>query len=349
MRALASAAGLFVLILCGCESAQMNESACAGADWRALGYLDGRNSESDLKFDERRSQCSAFSIAADETAYRAGRDSGLAALCAPGEAFGFAEKGGIYRGGCPAGVERDFLAQYTAGRHIFRLRKAREEAASEESASSAVVDSHRRQIDQARRTLADSAATPKDIERATRTLRSSRDALPRAEAELSRSTYELGRADEALDRALATLSEFEGSDLFEWFYPPLVEAHLLARLSEDVVYCHDDTGDGAPECRLAGGPLLFSLPDAGVTAAEGPACFVGPGVARMRSRIGKPREETARWTQHYEIFAMTPDPARADRLRTARAPSGAFTASFQWAAGDARLTRMGCAGSGDQE
>lgn len=339
--------GAAAAALSACETVEMNEETCAGADWRALGYADGRNSESELKFAERRAQCSAFSIAADEASYRAGRDSGLAALCAPGEAFPFAESGGIYRGGCPAAVEQDFLTDYVTGRHIFRLREAREAAQSQLSSASTSLNSYRYSIETALRTLADTSAEPKALERAQRNLRSAREAIPRAEAELGRATYELGRADEALDRALATTAEFPRSDLFEFIFPPLVEAHLMARLSDDIVYCHDDTPAGAPECRLADGPLYFAAADAG--ADSGPACFVGPGLARTQNRSGRPRTESARWTQNYELFAMTPEPERPDRLRTARAPSGGFYASFQWSEGSVRLSDMGCAGRSPAE
>lgn len=116
-----------LLVLCalgmpGCLATGMSQTECLTADWRALGYQDGRNGATTGRFATRANQCIQFGEFADEALYTQGRQAGLTALCTPLGGLEFGRDGRGYQGVCPPHTEFAFLEAYEIGYEYHRLQ-----------------------------------------------------------------------------------------------------------------------------------------------------------------------------------------------------------------------------------
>jgi hypothetical protein len=111
--------------LAACETASIDQGACAKTDWYELGLADGRAGHPSERLVEHRKACAAAGVEPDEMRYLTGRRAGFAEYCQPDNAFRSGLAGNEYRGGCDAAFARNQQAAYrvyTATRAVERNR-----------------------------------------------------------------------------------------------------------------------------------------------------------------------------------------------------------------------------------
>lgn len=131
----------FIVLLAGCASG-MPVKECAGADWAALGLVDGKSGAPLRRFDERRDSCAAAGYSVDVAAYEAARREGLSAYCTATGGFTAGKAGAAYAGVCPKESEIEFLESFSLGEKLFRLTSAKEKAVAEYERAIADLDQH---------------------------------------------------------------------------------------------------------------------------------------------------------------------------------------------------------------
>jgi hypothetical protein len=102
----------------------MSEQACVTADWRTVGFEDGSLGRSEATIGRYRQQCSDHGVTPDLDSYRAGHAEGVRTYCRESNGFAIGHSGAAYQGVCPADLEREFLAEYNAGRRLHELESA---------------------------------------------------------------------------------------------------------------------------------------------------------------------------------------------------------------------------------
>jgi hypothetical protein len=114
--------GAVVYLVAGCSG--MSQQACVTADWRTVGFEDGTAGRSEGSIGRYRQQCSEHGVAPDLESYRAGHAEGVRVYCRESNGFVVGHAGATYQGVCPADLEREFLAEYNAGRRLHELESA---------------------------------------------------------------------------------------------------------------------------------------------------------------------------------------------------------------------------------
>ena len=107
----------FLITACG----SMSKTECLAVNWRALGYEDGARGMPADYMGRRNKACAKHGVAIDMDSYLGGRNEGLLTFCRPQNGFDFGARGGAYRGVCPRGLERPFLAAYQKGAFLHQL------------------------------------------------------------------------------------------------------------------------------------------------------------------------------------------------------------------------------------
>jgi len=110
---------LIPLLLGACTS--MSAQECSVLDWRSVGYEDGVAGLPGSHIAQYRKACAKHGVAADLSAYQAGREMGLREYCQPSNGFRVGERGESYQGVCPAALEHDFLGAYESGHKLYTL------------------------------------------------------------------------------------------------------------------------------------------------------------------------------------------------------------------------------------
>lgn len=195
---LAGVAVGLALLAASCET--MSPEACATADWRALGQVDGAAGAALSKYEARANDCARSGMQADFASYSAGREVGLRNFCQPGAGFRAGLDGYSYAGICPADLEPDFLFGYRDGARAYA---ARQDLSSAESAvSSARSERDRlqekiRAFDETLRrqnaTDAEKAEARNRKEEVQRDLRRAFDRIRDAESDRDRAGFALDR------------------------------------------------------------------------------------------------------------------------------------------------------------
>lgn len=324
------------LLLAACETTELSKKEClgadgVGADWASIGFEDGLQGELETRVHGHAARCAEFGAGVDVAAYTAGRADGIAALCNEQNGFDFAYRGDIYRGVCRAEKEAAFLTGYVGGRRVFFVKQGRDAASADYNAAVTSVDYHRNQIQQARRRINAADISEKDLKRARRNLRYSRDQLPFAERDVEAKAYELGRADEALESALAGIEDYKRTDAFAEVFERLYEAHAFARAQAGVSHCEDGDAPTAPQCVLAlGGFVRPNVDQDGrpIDASDRASiCVSGPGelVYFRRDVLRRDGPDTAMTVGYFDFYPL--DPARN---QPARDPAQQFNVTFNW-------------------
>lgn len=137
--------GLFALalavLIAGCAGG-MTRAECAGADWAALGFADGREGAPAKVADKRLDDCASDGFAVDRAAFAAGRAEGLKSYCTAAGGFDAGRLGGRYFGVCPASMEPEFLAGFEDGRRLYTLVLAEQEAERARKSTLDALDQH---------------------------------------------------------------------------------------------------------------------------------------------------------------------------------------------------------------
>lgn len=110
---------LLAALVQGCGT--MDKSECQSADWKTIGYEDGARGAMASRIGNHREACAKHSISPDLDAYRQGRAEGLRQYCRAANGYRLGEHGTGYAGVCPADLEPEFLAAYTAGKRIHEI------------------------------------------------------------------------------------------------------------------------------------------------------------------------------------------------------------------------------------
>ena len=112
---------LLSLALQGC--ATLSERECRDQDWYGIGADDGYDGAPASQIDAHREACAEFGIEPDAEQYEAGRRDGLVQYCTVTRGFETGRDGSQYRGGCPAGSDREFLRGYDLGRRFYAVEQ----------------------------------------------------------------------------------------------------------------------------------------------------------------------------------------------------------------------------------
>ena len=112
---------LLSLVLQGC--ATLSERECRDQDWYGIGADDGYDGAPASQIDEHRAACAEFGIEPDTQQYEAGRRDGLVQYCTVERGFDIGRDGAMYRGGCPAGSDREFLRGHDLGRRFYDVEE----------------------------------------------------------------------------------------------------------------------------------------------------------------------------------------------------------------------------------
>jgi len=111
---------LAAALLGGC--ATMSENECRTADWRDVGYRDGKAGYPRSRMAEHADACKKVGVTVDPQAYDTGRVRGLNQYCTPENGLDQGLHGGSYRNVCPPNFEPGFLRNYRAGREVYDQR-----------------------------------------------------------------------------------------------------------------------------------------------------------------------------------------------------------------------------------
>ena len=133
---------LALALLSGCATTP--ELACGDANWHAAGFADGAQGQDLEQLNTRRKSCGVFSP--DVSAYKEGRQEGLAEYCTLSNGVRAGKEGEPYSGVCPSSLEYYFLTGYRLGREIFvlsdNMEENQEKIASLEASIADVTDDH---------------------------------------------------------------------------------------------------------------------------------------------------------------------------------------------------------------
>lgn len=132
-------------IVSGC--ATMSAEDCGIADWRAVGYDDGKSGAAPAKAERRSNDCAKHGVAMDRSAYDAGRDEGLGVYCRESTGYLLGESGRAYNGVCVNHDESSFLNAYNRGREYRSFTVAVTTAADKRDAAQARHDELDRKLD----------------------------------------------------------------------------------------------------------------------------------------------------------------------------------------------------------
>ncbi len=189
--------GLFALalavLIAGCAGG-MTSAECAGADWAALGFADGREGAPAKVADKRLNDCASDGFAVDRAAFAAGRADGLKAYCTAAGGFDAGRLGGKYYGVCAGPTETDFLAGYNDGRQLHALMVSERDAERARKATMDELDQHAFLLKAIDKRAMSSTIDNEDRESARQEAASRRRDIARLQQNLPKIEAELARA-----------------------------------------------------------------------------------------------------------------------------------------------------------
>jgi hypothetical protein len=100
----------------------MDKAECRTADWRSVGYEDGRKGLSETALGSHRKACADHGVTPDFTAYMDGHGRGIAQFCRPQNGYRLGTNGYRYGGVCPAALEAAFLDAHADGFGLYKRR-----------------------------------------------------------------------------------------------------------------------------------------------------------------------------------------------------------------------------------
>ncbi len=133
MRFLLLCAAVAATLLAGCAS--MSESECRVADWGRVGLADGSRGERESRLADYTEDCGKVGVVPDATAYRKGRDTGIASFCTATNGWREGTQGHTGKAAACLGQPgyEAFVRYLDAGMQVYRIRTQLEQNDSETS------------------------------------------------------------------------------------------------------------------------------------------------------------------------------------------------------------------------
>jgi len=108
----------------------MSADECRSAEWRTVGYEDGRSGSAGRIGDHSKA-CAKVGIAPNLDQYELGRADGLRQYCIPSKGYEMGSNGHSYNGVCPEDLEPAFVEALEDGRVLYRFEQAVSDVESE--------------------------------------------------------------------------------------------------------------------------------------------------------------------------------------------------------------------------
>ncbi|MEL6361159.1 MAG: DUF2799 domain-containing protein [Pseudomonadota bacterium] len=200
----ATIGGLATLGLAACGTT-MSAGDCASADWRALGYDDGRQGLSARQFERRERVCTRQGVTANLPAYEEGRGVGLEQFCTNESGFEAGLKDIRYLDVCPAEQEGTFLAGYDLGQEALALSLDAKKSETLYRKSVTSLDRHRYNLVISENRYENPTLANEDRETARLDLEHHAREIDRLEVDIPRYKLEAASTQEAYTAFLETL------------------------------------------------------------------------------------------------------------------------------------------------
>ena len=191
---------MLALALTGC--ATMDRDECLMADWRNVGFEDGRGGQLTNYVGEHREACARHGVTPNLTEYLAGHSQGIAEYCRPQNGFRLGQSGQAYRGECPAGLEAAFVESHAGGYGLYERREEVDRLRSEIALNLYREDQLQQMIIQKRDVL----ASPETSREQRGDIRAEIEELVDERWELRRA---IGRLEFHLEQALLDLDTYQ--------------------------------------------------------------------------------------------------------------------------------------------
>lgn len=189
---------VLTLALGGC--ATLNEDECVTADWRTIGFEDGREGRLTSYVGAHREACAEHGVTPNLDAYLTGHAQGITEHCQPENGFQLGLHGRAYRGECPAGLEAAFVARHADGYVLYERRVEIDELRRE-------IDRRLEEEDRFRQTIFEKRAALADYETSRRQRRAIRAEIEELVVERRRNLRIVSRLEDTLERALLDFYE----------------------------------------------------------------------------------------------------------------------------------------------
>ena len=139
-----------ITLISACST--MGIKDCQTANWKALGFKDGRKGNT-LKFykENRVEACQKHGLTANDKQYQEGRSDGLKMLCTYNNGVNYGEDGNDYEFVCPRKLEKDFLRGYELGKTRYELAEAERRQAEAEAEAAEAEQERQEAVEKAER------------------------------------------------------------------------------------------------------------------------------------------------------------------------------------------------------
>ncbi len=131
-------AGGVAALLSACAS--MSPAECRSADWKEVGWQDGRQGRPRAYLEEHREACGKVGITPDSALYMEGRAAGIQAYCTPDNGRNEGRRGRSYGKVCPPELEAGFLEGHRAGYRVYQAEQRVNNLSSQQQAKQSRLD-----------------------------------------------------------------------------------------------------------------------------------------------------------------------------------------------------------------
>lgn len=118
--------GLLAIVLASCQT--MSKEECAVADWHIVGETDGAAGRASDYILKHAKACQRVGIVPDQSAWLAGRETGLIRYCTPQNGVRIGTEGQSYANVCPPPLDSLFTHGYQLGKRVYDARARRDRA-----------------------------------------------------------------------------------------------------------------------------------------------------------------------------------------------------------------------------
>jgi hypothetical protein len=124
-----SVLGVLAIVLASCQT--MSKEECTVADWRIVGESDGAAGRGTDYILKHAKACQRVGVVPDQSAWLAGRETGLIRYCTPQNAVRVGSEGKSYANVCPPQLDGLFTQGYQLGKRVHDARARRDRVGSD--------------------------------------------------------------------------------------------------------------------------------------------------------------------------------------------------------------------------